>query len=82
MAVHTGYINVYRSGFFHRVGKPTAFDRHGGDIYPDLTTALQNVEPYTHYIDTVPVQWNDQEECRPNMPDSIPVPLRETRGRS
>lgn len=38
-----GYMNIYRSGYYHRKGKPKAFDRHAGDIYPTVAAALEDI---------------------------------------
>lgn len=43
MAIILGYANVYRSGYFHRKGKPNMYDRHFGDIYPDREAALADL---------------------------------------
>lgn len=59
MALCKGYINIYRSGFFHTCGKPGAYDRHPGDIYATEDAALRDIHPRSHYIGTVPVQWDE-----------------------
>ena len=76
-----GYMNVYRSGHFHRVGKPGMFDRHAGDLYPTHESALADIEPASHYIDTVPVVWNEPTMPAVNGAQSIPTPLSVTRVR-
>ncbi|CAN7620466.1 hypothetical protein LJR290_004683 [Variovorax sp. LjRoot290] len=75
----TGYINLYRSGWFHRQGKPGAFDLHAGDVYPTLESALRDIEPRTHYLATVPVCWQSDQDMAPNPATSAPVPLSVSR---
>lgn len=62
--LHSGFMNVYRSGFYHREGKAGAFDRHAGDLYPDEATARRDIDDdaRAYYVATVPVQWY---EARP-----------------
>ena len=66
-----GYINVYRNGYYHRRGKPNAFDRQVGDIYPSLESALGEIAPGSRYIGTAEITW--QEEATPsiNPPESM-----------
>lgn len=59
MATCRGYINIYRSGFFHTPGKHGAYDRHPGDIYGSDDDARADVHPRSHYIATVPVEWDE-----------------------
>lgn len=61
-----GWINVYESGYYHRAGKPGAFDRHAGDIYADKDVAMREVDPVELYIDTVPVFWTEQHSIEAN----------------
>lgn len=61
MRLQEGWINIYRSGVYHTPGKPSAFDRHGGDVYPSEAAAKEHIDPLSHYLDTVPVQWFDTE---------------------
>lgn len=79
-----GYINIYRSGIFHREGKPGAFNRHPGDIYPDKETAIADIEPRSHYVTTVPIEWEETDcaGCEANPPTSEPVPLAITRNQA
>lgn len=72
----TGWMNIYRSGFFHRLGKPRDFNRHAGDIYE-----TRAIDPPDYYVDTVAVHWSDIEDVKPNAADSVPVPLSVTRPR-
>lgn len=76
-----GYLNVYRSGYFHRQGKPHAYDRHSGDFYPTEQDAKRDIDPPSHYICTVPVVWVEEAPVFPNGEDSQPVPLHMTRAR-
>ena len=64
-----GYINVYRSGFWHKAGKAGAFDRHAGDIYPDSDSAVDAIEQPHLYVATVPVQWEDEDGLLANLAD-------------
>ncbi len=79
MYVILGYINIYKSGFFHRCGKPTAFDRHAGDIYATEAEAKADIHPPSAYIATCPVVWTDDEPVQPNPLDSKPIALSVTR---
>lgn len=74
-----GFINIYRCGWFHREGKPGNIDRHAGDIYLDEDEALRNIDPPSHYICTIPVEWVDVENVAVNPPDSVPVSLSASR---
>jgi hypothetical protein len=75
----TGFLNIYRSGWFHREGKPGMFDRHPGDIYGTEAAALADIEPKSHYIATVPVSWEDPQDVKINAADSTPVPINVSR---
>lgn len=74
-----GYMNIYRSGFYHRKGKANAYDRHAGDIYPSWEAAVDDIDPISHYIDTVIVSWHEAAQPVINGPDSKPVSLKLTR---
>jgi hypothetical protein len=74
-----GFMNIYRSGYFHREGKPDTMNRHAGDIYDSREQAVKDINPPSHYIATVPVQWDDPEDVVPNSPDSVPVSLSVSR---
>lgn len=54
-----GWMNVYRSGHFHKAGKPGAFDRHAGDFYATEEAARADIAPRSHYVATVPISWPD-----------------------
>ena len=58
----SGFINVYRSGFYHKCGKQGAFDRHGGDIYPTRESAVAAIEPRDYYVDTVRIEWTESHD--------------------
>lgn len=45
-----GYINIYKSGFYHKPGKPGAFDLHPGDIYFDRESCLEQARPKSHVV--------------------------------
>jgi hypothetical protein len=57
MLTQQGYINVYRSGFFHTAGKAGTVDTHGGDIYTTREKAIEDINPVSHYIATVPIEY-------------------------
>jgi hypothetical protein len=79
MPYMTGYMNIYRSGWFHRMGKPNTYDRHAGDVYATEKEAKQNIEPRSHYIDTVQVSWYEPSTLQLNDPWSEPTPLSHSR---
>jgi len=79
MPLIEGYLNIYRSGFFHRSGKPNTCDRHGGDFYLNEAAAKGDIEPISHYITTVRVLWEENEMIEANPCNSVPRSLRETR---
>lgn len=70
MAECYGYINIYRSGFFHRPGKSGAYDRHPGDIYASEEAAKRDIHPWSHYVATVPVKW-DEATVPPVNPERV-----------
>lgn len=74
MVKHRGFVNIYRSGMFHREGKPTAYNRHPGDIYPTQDEALQDIDPRAAhlYVCTVPIAWAEPMKVQPNPRDSVP----------
>lgn len=69
MRIVYGWINIYKSGVYHTPGKPGAFDRHGGDIYPDEIAARSAINPETHYLDTIPIHWTDDDATLRSNPD-------------
>ena len=71
MATVRGYINIYRSGFFHSPGKPGAYDRHPGDCYATREDAVRDIHPRSHYVATCPVEW--EEETVPSVNAPAPV---------
>ena len=78
----TGFINIYKSGHYHRQGKPGAYDRHPGDIYPTYEAAVGDIDQAAvHlYVGTAPVTWIETDDgLTVNPPDSEPVPIRQTR---
>ena len=74
-----GFINIYRSGHFHRVGKPGMYDRHPGDIYATYEQAVADIDPKHLYITTIPVVWYEANEPHCNATTSTPVPLKDSR---
>lgn len=56
-----GWINIYRSGFWHPRGKPGAVDLHGGDVYMSRADALKAIAPMSHYVDTIAVDFRDPD---------------------
>lgn len=74
------YMNLYKSGWFHRCGKPLTLDRHAGDCYTSRAQALADIDPPSHYITTVAVLYRDPDNTlRCNGADSQPVPIAVTR---
>jgi hypothetical protein len=73
------WMNVYRSGWFHRKGKPGTVDRHAGDFYESREAAVRDIEPASHYIATVPFMYVDPEDVRENAMDSAPESLSVSR---
>jgi hypothetical protein len=70
-----GYMNIYRSGWFHREGKPGNMDRHSGDLYETMAQAMADIDPPSHYVTTVPISWYDTEVVKANPADSVPIAL-------
>lgn len=79
MILHTGWMNIYRSGWFHRANKPNMYDRHPGDLYPDYDAAIADIAPKELYVTTVEVQWLEPVKVPVNPPDAVPVGLAVTR---
>lgn len=79
MALVHGFVNIYKSGYFHRLAKPHTCDRHGGDLYLTEAAALADIHPHSHYVTTVPISWEDPETVQCNPQDSKPIPLSESR---
>lgn len=77
-----GFVNIYRSGFYHRMGKPNLLDRHTGDIYDTREEAIKQIDPPSHYIGTTGISWVDVEDVQSNPADSVPVPLSVSRKRT
>lgn len=77
-----GFVNIYRSGYFHRMGKAGAYDRHPGDIYESYGDACADIDLEAGYIDTVGISWVDPEDVKANPATSTPVPLSKTRRRA
>lgn len=73
----TGWINIYRSGFFHTAGKPGAYDRHPGDIYATECAARADISPASHYIATVPISWQEAvvPPVNPRVNEELEIPL-------
>jgi hypothetical protein len=80
-ALVTGWMNIYRSGFYHRAGKPSMYDRHPGDLYPTRAAAIADIDPAARhlYVCTCRTVWI--EDCQPhvNAADSVPVPVATSR---
>lgn len=71
----TGWMNIYRSGYYHRAGKPNMYDRHPGDLYPTRAAALAEIQPKHLYVSTVPVSWWEDYLPHVNSASSAPVPV-------
>jgi hypothetical protein len=75
----TGWMNIYRAGFYHRAGKPGVYDRHPGDLYPTREAALADIEPRHLYVGTVSVSWWEDAQPHTNSASSVPVPVATSR---
>lgn len=53
------WINVYVAGIYHAANKPGTENRHGGDIYVSEAVARQAIHPRSHYVATVPIEFDD-----------------------
>lgn len=74
------WMNIYRSGWFHRQGKPFTVDRHAGDFYATREDALKEIDPPSHYIATIPFDYDEpDDELQPNDAASTPIPLSVSR---
>lgn len=76
-----GWQNIYRSGYYHRCGKPGMYDRHPGDLYPTRKAAEADVDPPAQYVATVKVVWYEDKQPHVNCAQSVPVPIAESRRR-
>lgn len=74
-----GFQNIYRSGYYHRCGKPGMYDRHPGDLYPTRSAALDDIEPMALYVSTVKVVWYEEKQPHVNCATSTPVPIAQSR---
>lgn len=82
VATRTLWMNVYRSGWFHREGKPDTLDCHAGDFYETREAAEAAIDPPHHYVATVSFELTAAPALlRANAADSTPVPLSESRRR-
>lgn len=71
--MQTGYVNLYRSGFYHRAGKPHTFNLHPGDIYSTRSTAFADRDPRAPYVTTVRIEWEGDEIFPVNPEGSVPM---------
>lgn len=71
------FINVYKSGYYHRMGKPNQFNCHPGDLYPTHAAAFADVDPAAAHLFLgtffVAIPWDVLGQV--NAEDSVPVPL-------
>ena len=74
----TLWMNVYRSGWFHRAGKPLTLDIHAGDFYCSEESARAAIDPPAAYVATVPFTFTGPVQ-RENAADSQPLPISATR---
>lgn len=81
MTKRTSWMNIYKSGFFHREGKPLTLDCHAGDFYDTKAQAVAVIDPPSHYLATVSFEWDDVDNIQTNPADSVPVPLSVSRKR-
>jgi hypothetical protein len=75
------YMNVYRSGYYHRQGKPGHCNLHAGDFFTDEMEALRCAEPDKGYIETVAFDMPVPDGCviLANPEGCVPTPLHVTR---
>lgn len=75
------FMNVYVSGYYHRVGKPDCTDLHAGDLYLSFRHAEEQAEKDKGWVCTaevmVPIP-DDMVICE-NSADSKPTPISVTR---
>ncbi len=81
MTKRTSWMNIYRSGYFHREGKPLTLDCHAGDFYDSEERAKAEIDPPSHYIATVSFEWDDVDGITENPADSVPVSIGVSRKR-
>lgn len=82
VATKTLWMNVYRSGWFHREGKPDTLDVHAGDFYETREAAEAAIDPPHHYVATVSFELTAAPALlRANPADSAPLSLSESRRR-
>lgn len=74
-----GWQNIYRSGHYHRVGKPLMYDRHPGDLYPTREAAEADVDPPELLVATVKVVWYEAKQPHVNCGQSRPVSIADSR---
>lgn len=75
----TGWMNIYRAGYYHRAGKPNMYDRHPGDCYPTRELAVADIDPPHLYVATVRVTWWEERQPHTNAANSVPVPVAYSR---
>lgn len=75
------FLNVYQSGYYHRLNKPHQYNCHPGDLYPSYEAALNDVDPAAAhlYLGTFEVNIPASLLGDCNGPDSVPVPLSTSR---
>lgn len=75
------YLNVYQSGYYHRLNKPGQFNCHPGDLYPTYEGAVDDVDPEARHLYLGTFEVNIPAallgDCNP--PDSVPTPLSVSR---
>jgi hypothetical protein len=81
MAKRISWMNIYRSGHFHREGKPLTLDCHSGDFYDTKEQAIEVIDPPSHHLATVSFEWDDPTGMVLNPANSVPVPLSVSRKR-
>lgn len=74
----TLWMNVYRAGWYHRIGKPGCLDMHSGDFYTSEESARKQINPMSHYLGTISFQWLGPR-MEENPEDSEPISLAVSR---
>lgn len=75
---HLLFINLYRSGVYHRQGKPNTCNMHAGDVYTSRAAAEAAIEHDKGFIATVDFMPDLPAEVYVNPPDCVPTPLSQT----
>lgn len=59
------WVNLYRQGYYYRVGKSGTMNFHAGNAYPSEAKAKADIDPGAPYLATVPLDIPDIPGFRP-----------------